>query len=163
MRNYNISNEDLDELLKAHNEHKFILSNAELDVIKKIKNNDTSVLRFHSVIDSRIKEMKNLNKLDEKLEKEFSTFRKNTKKKSKEEIIDSAYELTVKEELKDTLKGMDLFPLEVTTLLKQKDTLDEFYHDWLNVDTPLGEILEDSISESISMLTRYYHEKPKER
>lgn len=163
MRKYNFSTEDLDELLKAHNEHKFILSNAELDVIEKIKNNDTSVLRFHSVIDSRIKEMKNLNKLDEKLEKEFSTFRKNTKKKSKEEIIDSAYELTVKEELKDTLKGMDLFPLEVTTLLKQKDTLDEFYHDWLNVDTPLGEILEDSISESISMLTRYYHEKPKER
>ena len=58
---------------------------------------------------------------------------------------------------------MDLFPLEVKALLKQKDILNEFYHDWLNVDTPLGEVLENSIEESIAMVTRYYKSNGKER
>lgn len=58
---------------------------------------------------------------------------------------------------------MNLFPLEVTALLKQNDVLNEFYHDWLNDDTPLGEVLENSIQESIAMVTRYYKSKSKER
>lgn len=74
-----------------------------------------------------------------------------------------AYEITVKEEIKNNLKDMDLYPLEVKALLKQNDILNEFYHDWLNVDTPLGEVLENSIEESIAMVTRYYKSKGKER
>ncbi len=29
-----------------------------------------------------------------------------------------------------------------------------FYHDWLNVDTPLVEVLENSIQESIAMVNK---------
>lgn len=58
---------------------------------------------------------------------------------------------------------MDLYPLEVSALLKQNDILSEFYHDWLNVDTPLVEVLENSIQESIAMVTRYYKSNSKER
>ena len=163
MRKYNISTEDLDELLQAHKEHKISLSEPELDVIEKIRNNDTSALRFYGVIDSRIKALKNLNKLDEKLDKEYNKFREETREKTKEEILNKAYELTVKEELKETIKGMDLFELEVIAMLDQKDLLNEFYNDWQNTETPLGEVLEISIDESISMLTRYYEQRKKEK
>lgn len=163
MRKYNISTKDLDELLQAHKEQKVELLQPELDVIEKMKNNDTSVERYYSVIDSRIKEYKNLDKLDNKLEKEYSKFYNNLQKKSKKEILDSAYELTVKGELKDRLKSTDLFQLEVIAMLDQKDLLNEFYQDWLNVDTPLGEVLEESIDESISMLTRYYEQRKKDK
>ena len=163
MKNYNISIEELNELLKAHNEDKIDLSNQELEIIEKIKNNDTSALKFYNIIQNRIIELKNLKKLDKKLDKEYAMFVENTQKKTKEEIISSAYELTVKEELKETLKGMELFPSEVTNLLKQKNILNEFYYDWLNDGTPLGEILEDSIDNSISMVRRYYEEKEKNK
>lgn len=159
MRKYNISTEDLEELLQAYKEHKIRLSQPELDVIEKIRNNDTSALRFYGVIDSRIKALKNLNKLDEKLDTEYNKFREETREKSKEEILNKAYELTVKDELKETIKGMDLFELEVIAMLDQKDLLNEFYNDWQNTDIPLGEVLETSINESISMLTRYYQRR----
>ena len=58
---------------------------------------------------------------------------------------------------------MELYPLEVNILLQQENILNEFYHDWLNVDTPLGEVLENSIEESIAMVTRYHKSNPKER
>ena len=50
-----------------------------------------------------------------------------------------------------------------TQIIICNDILNEFYHDWLNVDTPLGEVLENSIEESISMVTKYYKSKGKER
>lgn len=48
-------------------------------------------------------------------------------------------------------------------IIEKNDILSEFYHDWLNVDTPLGEVLENSIQESIAMVTRYYKSNSKER
>lgn len=158
-----ISMKDLDNLLKANEKGKIDLLDKEVEIIQKFKCGDTSVERYKSIIKHRIKELKEQVKLEEKLENEFKHFCSKTKTKSPDEIIQSAYEITVKEEIKDSLKNMDLFPLEVKALLKQKDILNEFYHDWLNVDTPLGEVLENSIEESIAMVTRYYKSNGKER
>lgn len=93
--------------------------------------------------------------LANKLDREFKAFCKNLKKKSKQEIIDSAYELTVKEELKEELKNMNLYEAEKEMIFLQDDILNEFYHDWLNCDVPLGESLRDNLGESIATLTRY--------
>jgi len=159
----NISIQDLDNLLQANKEGKIDLLNKEIEVIEKFKNGEIVEEKYKHIIENNVKNLKEQNKLEEKLDNEFKDFCNKTKTKSPDEIIKSAYEITVKEEIKDNLKSMELFPLEVTALLKQNDVLNEFYHDWLNDDTPLGEVLENSIQDSIAMVTRYYKANSKER
>ena len=93
--------------------------------------------------------------LETMLEREFNHFKKGLKKLPKGKIIDKAYELICKEEIKEELKYMELHDEEKEMMLIQGDILDEFYKDWLNEDTQLGESMQNSISESIGMLTRY--------
>ena len=97
--------------------------------------------------------------LESMLEREFNYFKKGLKKLPKSKIIDKAYELVCKEEIKEELKYMDLHEVEKEVMLIQGDILDEFYHDWLNEDTLLGESMQNSISNSIGMLTRYMGKK----
>lgn len=94
--------------------------------------------------------------LEKKLEKEFNAFREKLKTKSPEEIIDKAYELIVKEEIKEELKNMKLHDQEKVIMIDQDDLLTEFYHDWLDTDVPLGDVLKDTLEESVASLTRYY-------
>ena len=106
----------------------------------------------------RNKNTKNINTdnaLDYLLEKEFEKFKENMMKKSKEEIFDSAYEITVKKEIKDELKYMNLHRAEKELLTLQDDILNEFYYDWLNEDTPLVDSMKPCIEESVSTLTKY--------
>lgn len=93
--------------------------------------------------------------LERVLENEFEEFKRETLKKSKEEIFESAYEITSKEEIKDTLKYMNLHRAEKEMLILQDDILNEFYHDWLDDDTPLGESMRPCIEESIAVLTKF--------
>ena len=95
------------------------------------------------------------NALESMLEREIKHFKKGLKKLPKGKIIDKAYELICKEEIKEELKYMELHDAEKEMMLIQGDILDEFYKDWLNEDAQLGESMQNSISESIGMLTRY--------
>ena len=95
------------------------------------------------------------NALETMLEREFNYFKKGLKKLPKGKIIEKAYELVCKEEIKEELKYMELHDAEKEMMLIQGDILDEFYKDWLNEDAQLGESMQNSISESIGMLTRY--------
>lgn len=107
-------------------------------------------------------ENEKIEKLNEKLEKEFKDFCEEMKTKTPEEIIESAYEITVKEELKDEIANMDLHEKEIEIMLGHKDLLTEFYHDWLDCDTPLGEALRENLQESVAIITRYYENKAKD-
>lgn len=107
-------------------------------------------------------ENEKIEKLNEKLEKEFKEFCEVLKTKSPEEIIERAYEITVKEELKDKLINMDLHDKEIEIMLGYNDLLTEFYHDWLDCDTPLGESLRENLQESVAIITRYYENKPRD-
>ncbi len=93
------------------------------------------------------------------LENEFEEFKQETLKKSKEEIFESAYEITSKEEIKDNLKYMNLHRAEKELLILQDDILNEFYHDWLDDDTPLGDSMKSCIEESIAVLTKFIGKK----
>lgn len=97
--------------------------------------------------------------LETKLEREFKQFKKGLKKLSKNKIIDKAYELITKEEIKDTLINMDLHDAEKEILFYQDDVLNEFYHDWLDCDVPLGDSMQYCIEESIATLTKYMGKK----
>ena len=93
--------------------------------------------------------------LETMLEREFNHFKKGLKKLPKGKIIDKAYELVCKEEIKEELKYMELHDAEKEMMIIQGDILDEFYRDWLNEDSTLGESMQNSIGESLGMLTRY--------
>lgn len=98
-------------------------------------------------------------KLNMKLDNEYKNLCDELKRKSKEEIINRAYELTVKDELKEEIKNMDLYDKEILIMTEQKDLLNEFYYDWLNIDVPLGEVLRNTIEESVATITRYYNKQ----
>ncbi len=98
-------------------------------------------------------------KLNMKLDNEYKSLCDELKRKSKEEIINRAYELTVKDELKEEIKNMDLYDKEILIMTEQKDLLNEFYHDWLDTDVPLGEVLRNTIEESVATITRYYNKQ----
>lgn len=93
--------------------------------------------------------------LQTKLEREFNHFKKGLKKLPKNKIIEKAYEITSKEEIKDTLINMDLHKTEKEILFLQDDILNEFYHDWLDCDIPLGDSMKYCIEDSIITLTKY--------
>lgn len=97
--------------------------------------------------------------LETKLEREIKAFKKDLKKLPKNKIIDKAYELTAKEEIKNTLINMDLHDAEKEMLFYQDDILNEFYHDWLDCDVPLGDSMQYCIEESIATLTKYMGKK----
>ena len=111
---------------------------------------------------NKIANIKNLDPiLDEKLEKEFQRFCNSLKDKSNEEIISKSYEITVKKELKDEIKNLSWYDREKAIMIDQDNLLDEFYHDWQNTGVELGDVLIDSLEESVSMLTRYYGKQNK--
>ena len=97
--------------------------------------------------------------LHTKLEREFNHFKKNLKKLPKSKIIDKAYELTSKEEIKDILINMNLHDAEKEMLFYQDDILNEFYHDWLDCDVPLGDSMQYCVEESVATLTKYMGKK----
>ena len=72
--NKDISIQDLNNLLKANKEGKIELSNKEIEIIEKFKNGDTSVEQYKSILKHDIKILNNNNKLNKKLDTEFTDF-----------------------------------------------------------------------------------------
>lgn len=87
--------------------------------------------------------------LEDKLNKELKQFKKNLKRKSKNEIMNKAYELTCKEEIKHELLNLDNDKKEFL-YLQDDDLLSELYEDWLKFDAPLVDSMRDSIDETIT-------------
>lgn len=87
--------------------------------------------------------------LEDKLNKELKQFKKNLKRKSKNEIMNKAYELTCKEEIKHELLNLDNDKKEFL-YLQDEDLLSEIYEDWLKFDAPLVDSMRDSIDETIT-------------
>ena len=54
---------------------------------------------------------------------------------------------------------MELHDAEKEMLFMQDDVLNEFYHDWLDCDVPLGDSMQYCIEESIATLTKYMGKK----
>ena len=86
---------------------------------------------------------------EDKLNKELKQFKKNLKRKSKNEIMDTAYELTCKEEIKQELLNLDDDKKEFL-YLQNENILNEFYSNWLKYDSPLSDSIRDSIDETIN-------------
>ena len=89
-----------------------------------------------------------------KLDNEIKELYGNLLEKGKEEILNSAYEITVKEQIRDILKEMNLHEVEKEILFLRDDLLTELYQDWLHHDSSLREPITDSVDKSISTILR---------
>jgi hypothetical protein len=134
------------------------ISNKELNIIRDYAKGIINLDECYELI----KEIENIEEIDLdtilslKLDNEFNDFCEDLKTKAPEEIIKNAYEITVKEELKEEIKNMNLHEKEKAIMIDQNELLTEFYHDWLDTDVPLGESLKETLDESVANLTRYY-------
>ena len=99
----------------------------------------------------------------EKIEQEYATLKQVLEQKTPKEIIAKAYELVVKEQIKDELKYRNYDKSELKALLKRKDILEEFYQDWRNADGRLGEILENTIDDTINIIRDNYTKKKRQK
>ena len=86
---------------------------------------------------------------EDKLNKELKQFKKNLKRKSKNEIMNRSYELTCKEEIKHELLNLSDDKKEFL-YLQDDEILSEFYEDWLKFDAPLVDSMRGSIDETIT-------------
>lgn len=103
-------------------------------------------------------------KLGQKLDKEIIDFRKDIKEKGVDYAIDKAYEITVKNEIKDSiLYDKNLSKDEIKALLSRKNLLDETYHDWLKSDGNLRGDLNYTLDNSIESITNDYQKSRKSK
>lgn len=91
-------------------------------------------------------------KLIEKLDKELQEYKGYLRQKSPNEIIESAYQLTVKTLIIGEMSEKNLDYYELRALIKQKDLLAEFYEDWRNSDGRLGENISYEMDNSIKII-----------
>ena len=91
-------------------------------------------------------------KLIEKLDKELQEYKGSLRQKSPNEIIESAYQLTVKTLIIGEMSEKNLDYYELKALIKQKDLLAEFYEDWRNSDGRLGENISYEMDNSIKII-----------
>lgn len=99
----------------------------------------------------------------EKIEQEYATLKQVLEQKTPKEIIAKAYELVVKEQIKDELKYRNYDKSELKALLKRKDILEEFYQDWRNADGRLGEVLENTIDDTINIIRDNYTKEKRQK
>lgn len=109
------------------------------------------------------KEQKLKMDLNEKVKQEYANFKKELEQKSPKEIIEKAYELVVKEQIKDELKEKNLVEDELKALLKEKDLLSECYEDWRNSDGRLGEVISYTIDNTIELIEQEYKKENKQK
>ena len=91
-------------------------------------------------------------KLIEKLEKELQDYKGFLRQKSPDEIIESAYELTVRTLIIGEMNEKNLDYYELKALIKQKDLLAELYEDWRNSDGSMGENISYEMDNSIKII-----------
>ena len=91
-------------------------------------------------------------KLIEKLDKELQEYKGYLRQKSPNEIIESAYQLTVKTLIIGEMSEKNFDYYELKALIKQKDLLAEFYEDWRNSDGRLGENISYEMDNSIKII-----------
>ena len=91
-------------------------------------------------------------KLIEKLDKELQEYKGYLRQKSPDEIIESAYQLTVKTLIIGEMNEKNLDYYELKALIKQKYLLAELYEDWRNSDGRLGENISYEMDNSIKII-----------
>ena len=95
--------------------------------------------------------------LYKKLENELKDFKVLIREKGVDYAIDRAYELTVKQEIIDSIKfDSILSKTEIKALLSRENLLNELYDDWLSTDGNMREHINFLVDDSIRFITNEY-------
>ena len=109
--------------------------------------------------------MENINvlkeKLREKLDGEYKMFLEELKKESFETIVERAYEIMSKQEIKDYIESKNLDESNIKALLKHNDILKDLYSEWLKTDGNFYSAMEDTINERIDEIAQEHSQKSK--
>lgn len=95
-------------------------------------------------------------KLYQKMKNELNEFKTELKAKPPEVIIQSAYEIVMKEEILTVFENKESFKLEdYKALLKTKNPLEYLYQEWLDFDASAMDTIRDSINFAIEKQSEY--------
>lgn len=101
--------------------------------------------------------------LMKKIDQELFVYKQNLiKNYTPDEIIQEAYKINFKEQIKDIIDNSMLEKNEVRVLLKTENVLDKLYDYWEKSDGNIWDLLEDKVNEKIENMTVDY-EKQKNR
>lgn len=92
-----------------------------------------------------------------KIEQELFNYKQNLiKKYTPEQIIEQAYEINFREQIKYILIDKELNAQEIKMLLKTENILDKLYKKWEHSDGNIWEKLEDNVAQTIEKMSKNY-------
>lgn len=92
--------------------------------------------------------------LIKKIDQELFVYKQNLIKNcTPKEIIDEAYKINFKEQIRDIIDSSMLGRNEIKVLLKTENVLDKVYDYWESSDGNIWEQLEDKVNEKIENMT----------
>jgi len=92
--------------------------------------------------------------LMKKIDQELFVYKQNLiKNYTPDEIIDEAYKINFKEQIRDIIDSSMLGRNEIKVLLKTENVLDKVYDYWESSDGNIWEQLEDKVNEKIENMT----------
>lgn len=97
--------------------------------------------------------------LYDKMKAELDKFIAELKKKSPEQIIELAYELTIKEDLLSVFENTDFSQEEAKALYSQKYPLDSLYQEWLSNDLTYMDQLRETVDDKIKSAVKEMKDK----
>jgi len=98
--------------------------------------------------------------LMKKIDQELFVYKQNLiKNYTPEEIIDEAYKINFKEQIRDIIDSSMLGRNEIKVLLKSENVLDKVYDYWENSDGNIWGLLEDKVNEKIENMTMEYQKR----
>lgn len=96
------------------------------------------------------------NKVYKKLEHEFDMFKESCLTKTKEEILKSAYEIAVKEEIVESFNSNIYEEEQYLALLENDNMLENIYQDWMNAESGIHIPIEESIEFYLNEIEEKY-------
>lgn len=96
------------------------------------------------------------NKVYKKLEHEFDMFKESCLSKTKEEILKSAYEIAIKEEIVESFKNKVYDEEQYLALLANDNMLENIYQDWMNAESGIHIPIEESIDFYLNEIEEKY-------
>lgn len=96
------------------------------------------------------------NKVYKKLEHEFDMFKESCLSKTKEEILKSAYEIAVKEEIVESFNSNIYEEEQYLALLENDNMLENIYQDWMNAESGIHIPIEESIEFYLNEIEEKY-------
>lgn len=98
--------------------------------------------------------------LMKKIDQELFNYKQNLiKNYTPEEIINEAYKINFKEQIRDSLDSSMLGRNEIKVLLKTENVLDRLYDYWEISDGNIWELLEEKVNEKIENMVVDYEKK----